>query len=343
VVKKSEQKNHEILSRSQTKLRKPIYKKLWFWIIIILGVILGTIGIHITGSEDEFVDEPIKQSPEEKPEIPDPEEEVASSEENSEVVNTDQEVVEESLYTYEDFKGTYVAFEGNPYNSPVDSISSDIVVLEDNSYQSFNRWDYDMTSIIIDKEIDENVLTLSLDSEKSVQWGLHSESGTEQFELDYEGNKKILRSVTNDVFLYSMSSQDLQTHYSQAEIDFARIIMTLNGEPSLDAWALWETENDKPLIRIRHSSAGDSVSFNERVTYPERVTHIDLTHQGADYGIITYSTIGDGNIKKYYTPSQLPQDEQALQEAINNPETIYVAPFEPYDVADFIGRVEFVY
>lgn len=342
MTKKDEQ-DDEVRLRSRTQSRKSFYKKPWFWIMIIFGVILGTIGIYLGGSEEGLVEEPIKQSPEENSEISDTEEEVASSEENLEVVNTEEEAVEESLYTYADFKGTYVAFEGEPYNSPVDSMSSHIVVLEDNSYQTLNRWDYDMTSIIIDKEINDNVLTLSLDSEKSEQWGLHSDSGTEKFELYYEGDKKILHSVTNDVSLYSMSSQDLQTHYSQSEIDFARIIMTINGEPSLDTWALWETENDLPIIRIRHSSAGDSVSFNEGVTYPESVTHIDLTHQGADYGVITYSTIGDGSIKKYYTPSLLPQDEQALQEAINNPETIYVAPFEPYDVADFIGRVEFVY
>ena len=338
MVKKSEQKNHEILSRSHKKLRKPIYKKSWFWIIMILGVILGTIGICLAGSEDGAVEEPIKQSLEENSEISELEE-VESSEETSEVVNTE----EESLYTYVDFKGTYVAFEGEPYNSPIDSMSSDIVVLEDNFYQTFNRWDYDMSSTILEKTIEDNLLTLRLDSDQQEEWGLHSESGSEQFELSFDGGKGILRPSSTDAALYSMASKDLQTHYDQLEIDYARIIMTIMGKPSLDAWALWETENDIPIIRIRYSSAGDSVIFREGVTYPEGVTHIDLTHQGADYGVITYSTIGDGNIRKYYTPSQLYQDEQALQDVINNPDTIYVEPFEPYDVADFIGRVEFVY
>ena len=162
MVEKSEQKNHEILSRSQKKLQKPMYKKAWFWIIIILGVIiLGAIGIGLVGSEDGVVEQPIKQSLEENSEGSDIEE-VESSEENSEVVHTE----EESLYSYADFKGTYVAFEGEPYNSPIDSMSSDIVVLEDNFYQTFNRWDYDMSSTILEKKIEDNLLTLRLDSDQ---------------------------------------------------------------------------------------------------------------------------------------------------------------------------------
>lgn len=44
-------------------------------------------------------------------------------------------------------------FERDPYNSPLESIDPPIIVLDDNSYQIFNRWNFDMTSTIIDKTI----------------------------------------------------------------------------------------------------------------------------------------------------------------------------------------------
>ncbi len=90
------------------------------------------------------------------------------------------------------FKGTYVTFEGEPYDSPILSIGSNVVVLGDDFYQSFNRWDFDMTSTILDKTIEGNMLTLDVDSDENEMWGLHSESGTEQFELRYDGEKKYL-------------------------------------------------------------------------------------------------------------------------------------------------------
>ena len=268
---------------------------------------------------------------------------VSDTTDGVEEVEEDAEEEEESLYTYEDFKGVYVGFEGEPYRTPINSMSSGIIVLEDNYYQTFNRWDFDMTSTIIGKKIEDNVLTLRLDSDEQEQWGLHSESGSEKFKLNFEGNKRLIRPTSTEESLYSMTSEDLQTHYDQLEIDYARIIMTFMGKPSLDSWALWETDNGIPVIRIRHSSKGDSVRLHDGVTYPVNVTHIDLTHQGHEYGVITYSTIGDGNIKKYFTPSQLSHDEQYLQYVINNPEEVYITPFEPYEVADLIGRVNFDY
>ena len=65
MTKKDEQ-DDEVRLRSRTQSRKSFYKKPWFWIMIIFGVILGTIGIYLGGSEEGLVEEPIKQSPEEK-------------------------------------------------------------------------------------------------------------------------------------------------------------------------------------------------------------------------------------------------------------------------------------
>lgn len=45
-----------------------------------------------------------------------------------------------------------------------------------------------------------------------------------------------------------MSIEDLQTDYSQLEIDYARIIMTINDEPSLDQWAMWNAEGVFPWL-----------------------------------------------------------------------------------------------
>ena len=155
---------------------KPLYKKRWFWIIVSLSVMLGATGIYILGSDNEMVDEPIEQRVEEG--VEEVEEMIAKDPEVARSEESEEEIIEEPTYTYEDFKGTYITFEGDPYNSPV---ISNIEVLGDDSYQSFNRWDFDMTSPILDKTIEGNVLTLDLDSEESKAWGLHSESGTEEY------------------------------------------------------------------------------------------------------------------------------------------------------------------
>lgn len=258
------------------------------------------------------------------------------------LVNQKEANKKKPTYTYEDFKGVYVPFEGEPYKSPIGSINPSIIVLEDESYRSFNRWDFDMTSTILDKTIEGNILTLDLDSDESEQWGLHSESGKEAFELRYDGNKKMLYSLTDDYAYYSMSNQDLQTHYDQLEIDYARIIMTVIGEPSLDQYAMWDEENMQ--MSISYNSKDDATQASDEVFYPEDVTHLSFV------GIITYSTEGDGSIKRYHFPlDYLHEDQsgegfrQADQAALDNPEKIVVEPFEPYSVADFIGRVEFVY
>jgi len=65
-------------------------------------------------------------------------------------------------------------------------------------------------------------------------------------------------------------------------------------------------------------------------------------------GIITYHSHGDGYITRYPMPLHYHQEDQSeegyealAQEAIDDAEKILVEPFNPYEVADIIGRVEF--
>ncbi|WP_182200073.1 hypothetical protein [Paraliobacillus salinarum] len=303
-------------------------KKLNYLILILMAIFFIT---GCTSAED---------APTEEETTP---QEVSEEETNAAIVDDPEEMEasEELTYTYKDFKGTYVNFEGEPYESPIGM--SHIIVLGDDFFQSFNRWDFDMTSTILDKTVEGNVLTLDLDSDKDEQWGFHSESGTEQFKLRYEDDKKIMHSIANGQSLYSMSSQDLQTHYNQSEIDYARIILTINGAPSLDQWLLWED----PVVNINHSSAGDPVlQIDDDIVYPEEVTHLSSTVTDSNH--ISYTSNRDGYITIYPNPShyQAAQSEeenrQLAQEVLDNAYTIYVEPFDPYTVADFIGRVEFI-
>ncbi|WP_062323082.1 hypothetical protein [Halolactibacillus sp. JCM 19043] len=330
--KYSDEYGNQIRSRPS----KPFYKKWLVWVIVILGVLFGAIGIYTLGSKEEAADYPFEKG----------EETVI---ENPELADSKEENAEEQAYTYEDFKGIYVIFSGEPYKTSIKDMS-DIIVVEDDYYQRFNRWDFDMTSTIKDKKIEGNVLTLDLDSDENEMWGLHSESGTEQFELRHEGDKKILYSVTNDDSFYSMSNQDLQTHYTQSEIDYARIIMTIYGELTLDQWAMWEDEWGVPVVDVIYNSAGDPTEVSDEVPYPNDVTHLSLTNQGMAAGIITYSSHGDGTIVRYPMPLHYHQEDQSeegyrqlAQESLDDAEAMYIEPFEPYTVADFIGRVEFLY
>ena len=52
-----DENGNEIRSRPS----KPYYKKPWFWVIVVLGLIFGTIGIYTLVSEDEIADEPAEQ------------------------------------------------------------------------------------------------------------------------------------------------------------------------------------------------------------------------------------------------------------------------------------------
>lgn len=244
---------------------------------------------------------------------------------------------------YVDFKGTYVSFEDEPYHSP---ITSDILVLSDDDYRTFNRWDYDMTSTILEKNIDGNILTIELDSDENEVWGPHSETGTEQFELDYRGDVKVLydQNSKNDITYYPMSSKDLQEHYKQSEIDYARIIMTLRGIPSLDFWGAFssEYEGDKPVIGVTNNNKDDFIPYtdDDGVKYPEDVTNLYLKNKTRQDEIsYTYSSIENGCIKVYPVP--LNHAIRTGEEVIDNAERKRIKPFEPYEVADFIGNVEF--
>lgn len=147
-----------------------------------------------------------------------------------------------------------------------------------------------------------------------------------------------------------MTSQDLQNHYIQKEIDYARIFMTVIGEPSLDQWAVWQNDWDKIVINVRHNVAGDSTDASKQVTYTKDVTHIDSTSQGMAWGVITYSSHSNGKIIRYPMPLHYHQEDQSkegyrklAQNAIDDAAEIDIKPFEPYTVAEFIGYVEFVY
>lgn len=246
--------------------------------------------------------------------------------------------------SYEDFKGTYVSFKSEPYNSP---IISDILVFGDEDYRTFNRWDYDMTSTILEENIDENTLTIDVDSEENEVWGAHSETGTEQFKIEYRGNSKVLyhQDVESEFTYYPMSSEDLQEHYKQSEIDYARIIMTLRGVPSLDSWAAYSSEydGDKPVVGVTHNNKGDTIPYTDDdkdVGYPEDVTDLYLKNKTRQDEIsYTYSSLEDGYIKVYPVPINhaIRTGEEVIEEA----EQVPIEPFEPYEVADFIGNVEF--
>ncbi len=323
----------------RSKPQKRFYQKVSVWLMVVLLGTIVIITINTFIGKEDILDEPTGSETAE-----------VESKEDKEVdkeVETTEKSVEEQTYTYDDFRGTYVMFEGEPYNSP---IVSNILVLGDDFYQTFDRWEFNMTSTILDKTIEGNVLTLDLDSDENEVQGRHSESGTEKFELRYDGDKKMIYSKTEDYSLYSMANEDLQNHYSQSEIDYARIIMTINGEPSLDQWAVWNDDFGIPIVNVRYNSAGDPTEVSDEVPYPEDVTHLDSTNQGMPAGIITYSSISDGNIIRYPMPLHYHQEDQSeegyrqlAQDALDDANTISIEPFEPYAVADFIGRVEFVY
>lgn len=60
---------------------------------------------------------------------------------------------------------------------------------------------------------------------------------------------------------------------------------------------------------------------------------------GQDEISYTYATIKDGYIRIYPVP--LNHAIRIGQEVIEEAERKYIEPFEPYEVADFIGNVEF--
>lgn len=243
---------------------------------------------------------------------------------------------------YEDFEGTYVIFQDEPYHSP---IISDLLVLGEDDFRTFNRWDYDRSSPIVDKKIEGNTLTIEVDSDENDVWGAHSETGREEFTLENTGDEKALSFKGSDFTYYSMSKEDLENHYKQSEIDYARIFMTLRGVPSIDSWAAHrsEYEGDQPIIGVSNSNKGDAmpyISDDVDVGYPEDVTTLYLQNKTRQDEIsYTYASIENGYIRVY--PIPLNHAIRSGGEVIDEAEEKYIKPFEPYEVADFIGNVEF--
>ena len=159
--------------------------------------------------------------------------------------------------------------------------------------------------------------------------------------------------MKKDSSFYPMSKQELETYYSQSEIDYARIIMTMRGVPSLDFWEVFSSEydGDKPIIGVSQMNKGDIIrhtnddgasTYDDNVGYPEDVTELYLRNKTRQDEIsYTYSSIGEGYIKIYPVP--LNHAIRTGEEVINQAEKKYIEPFEPFEVADFIGRVEFYY
>lgn len=319
----------------RSRLSKPFYKKWSLLMIVFFSVLLSAIGIYTISDEGESRDATIEKK--------EPKKEIATNKKDSQ--HRDLEIEEKvPTYTYEDFKGTYIQFEGIPYKSSIVAMSP-IIVIGDASYYKFNRWDFEMTSTITDIAISESMLTLDLDSPADQVQGIPSKSESKKFELRYDGNKKILYSITDDITLYSISKEDLQAHYTQSEIDYARIIMTLRGVPSLDSWALASLDyaDDKPLIGVSYTPKGEfipNITDYGDVKYPENVTTLYLKNNaGRDEISYTYSSIGDGYIRVYPVP--LNHALKTGKEVLNAVEEYYIQPFEPYEVADFIGHIEF--
>lgn len=321
---------HGNLIRSRPK--NEFYHKWWFWLMIFTVLIIG---IVILGGNEDIAEEPVASETAEVPE--------KNNEKVDEQIENTENVKEEATFTYENIQGTYAIFSGNPYESNI----NELYIFESDYFRYLNLWDMDLKSIITRDKIEGDILTLNFEGEENELWGVYDESGMEQFELRHEDSKQYLYSLTNDKSLYSISEQDLQEHYNQLEIDYARIVMTIiDGNIPRDAWAV----SSPVTIYVSHSSADEPLGgWGGASSYPKDVTHLssdffdDLSHLSDQLksGIITYSTQGDGNITLY----QLNKDgaERVAQERIEEVGAMYVQPSEPHYVADFIGNVEFVY
>ena len=84
--------------------------------------------------------------------------------------------------------------------------------------------------------------------------------------------------------------------------------------------------------------------------YSENVTQLGIIQQPMNCGLITYAPLGKGYIRTcgiplyYYQENQSAEEKrQFAEDVLNQASKIYIEPFEPYSVADFIGRVEFLY
>lgn len=296
------------------------------WALVLVVVLLGVVGVYAISQKSTTTETASENT------------QVVTEETKKEAAEEKETVQEEtkekaSTYTYEDFKGTYVQFAGEPYNSPI-QLMDYITVIGDEDYRVFNHCEENETTPITSKSLSGNTLTLHTRSAANEMLRTSEENRTEQFKLFDDGHQKVLYSVTNDQTLYAMSKEDLQKHYKQSEIDYARIMMTLGGVPSPDMWALidlerYEKNTEKPAVYISNTKK-DEYSPLRGVVYPEDVTHLYLASYNSDVQMsYTYAPLDAGYMRVY--------SEDASKSKVH-----YIKPFEPYEVAIFIGNVAFL-
>lgn len=320
----------------RSKPTKKFYKKRTFWVGLIFISILTFFIFNFYASNDNKTAKPDKTSTDNVKSKPN-----KTVDKAVKVPKKSSE--EKQSYTYEDFKGTYALFEGNPYKSGIESITS----FKDGHYETKDFWEFNQTSKITSKSIEGNILKLDYHLKGDYHFGHVDEVKTEEFELNISNGVKSLRSLTDDYTIYSMSEEDLQNNYKQEEIDYARIVMTvIGGDIPNDSWAV----SSPVTMRINHSEKNESLGgFGDAPFYPENVTHLtsnllgDLSHlSGSIYNdTITYHAEGGGYMSLYYLNQE--ESTRVGQEKIEDLGTVFIEPSEPHFVADFIGRVEFIY
>lgn len=136
----------------------------------------------------------------------------------------------------------------------------------------------------------------------------------------------------------SASDSNILDNYTTLEIEYARILLMTNGvDPSSE------------IIYVYYLPAGTAVDPAGMVTYPMDVTVL-LGEYGYQ-GMFVYGSHGDGHITIYNTPRLWGMFEDSsdeglariAREVVNSAVTVYVDPGDPYEVADKIDSVYFIY
>lgn len=326
--------------RSNPNPSKPFYKK--WWVALIICSLIFVASYLINKPKDEKTQ---NENEEETEEI-------------SESENIHEKENRASTYTFDDFKGTYIMFADQPFESG----GKGRFIISEDYYEYTDFWETSFKFEILDQTIEENILTLIINVGIDEYMNLDGQDYRIEFELEEDNDEKHLKTKPfpfwpsdNEENIYSIDTENLQEHYDQLEIDYARIIMTLfSSELPLDAWAM---NQDNPIY-ISHTKKGETLGgWPTADSYPENVTHIrghlvymirnksDLIQvdefDDKEQGILSYAAHGDGNITIYYLNKE--GAVRVSQEVIENRGVIFVDPSEPYFVADFIGRVNFIY
>lgn len=128
---------------------------------------------------------------------------------------------------------------------------------------------------------------------------------------------------------------DKLSHYSAAEIEYARVWLQLGPNPEIDE------------LNVRHISAGEPVNLYDETSanYPEDV--IVLEGSRSVDGSITYSGNGDGTINVYDVPSHWSSPAQVeenfmkeyTEEIINNTKLVPIDPGDDEKVIYFIEMI----